>query len=80
MLSDEYPVRNMSLHINHGLRQMYKEEILGKSRVIGTVKPGTINKAGDNDILLQDGYIQAQQMGENGKPIETMPGSYDGVK
>lgn len=79
-MADEFPVKKLGLHINNTLRQQYKEEIIGKSRVIATGKLTTMGNGLDANILLKDGYIQAKATGENSKPIEIMPSTYDGMK
>lgn len=81
VLADDFPVRNMPLHINNGLRQMFKEEILGKSRMAGQIPISTIKKAGSVEkLMLADAYIETDQTGNNTPPVAVMASSYDGMK
>lgn len=80
-LADDYPVRHLGIHINNGLRQMFKEEILGKTRMAGNLPLSEIKKAGGVDnVITADAFFEVDQTGNGNNPIATLPGSYDGMK
>lgn len=80
-LADDFNVRNMPIHINHGLRQMFKEEILGKTRMAGNIPLSTIKKQGGIDSLITaDTFFEVDATGNGNNPIAVLAGTYDGMK
>lgn len=80
-LADDYAVRHMPLHINNGLRQMLKEEILAKSKLAGHIDIQEIKKRGSvEDFITADAMIETKPMGNGGNQTQTMPSTYDGMK
>lgn len=81
-LQQDYAVRYMTIHINSGLRQWYKEEILGKTRAFGKITVAQANKlkSQGNDeasILTQDGIVEVDTTPNQSKPIEISPGTFN---
>lgn len=80
-LADDYTVQNMPIHINNGLRQMFKEEILAKSRLAGNVPISDIKKKGGLDnVITADAFIGIDPSGQGNNPVAVMTSTYDGMK
>lgn len=79
-LADDYAVRHMPFHINNGLRQMFKEEIIAKSRIAGNIPLTDLKKTGIDGLFAADAFIETESMGNGTQAVATMPSSYDGMK
>lgn len=80
-LADDYAVRHMPIHINNGMRQMLKEEILGKSKLAGFIDTGEIKKRGGvEDFILADAVIETKPIGNGSTTVATQASTYDGMK
>lgn len=80
-LADDYTVREMPLHINNGLRQMFKEEILGKTRMAGNLPLAEIRKLGGVDnMITADAFFEVDATGNGNNPMAVLQGGYDGMK
>lgn len=80
-LADDWTVRNMPIHINNGLRQLFKEEILGKTRMAGSLPLSEIKKLGGIDnVITADAFFEVDQTGNGNNPITAMASAFDGMK
>lgn len=84
-LADDANAVNMPLHINNGLREWYKSEILDKTRVHAYLTDDELKKletrASTLGLALEDIIVRSARMGaDNNKAVEVSPSSHDGMK
>lgn len=82
---DGHNVQFIELQVNNIYRQHYKEAIFGKSRVFGNISKNELASLAnspyvDSAMLVRDFIITTKTLGEQSKPVETMPATYDGQK
>ncbi len=79
-LADDYAVASMAPLINNLIRQLYKEAILGKTKLAGNFDESTIRSRGGIESMIEADAIIETRGGPGSQSIATTGGTFDGMK